>query len=147
MASESPTRMMSTPASSAMRAPGASYAVTITSGAEPDATFRARTAGAVRPIAFLLPSSARVAAGGGQPDRRSARHLPRRLLVLPRPHRPWHVEGTEPHQRRQSRGVLPTLEWPHAGRPEGTHRPRPAPVLGAHDSRPRRRGGAPRRRV
>src|SRR5437588_13009444 len=45
MARLSPTRMMSTPASSAMRAPGASYAVTITSGVP--LPLLARTAGAV----------------------------------------------------------------------------------------------------
>src|SRR5438270_13846210 len=45
MATLSPTRMMSTPASSAMRAPGASYAVTITSGVS--LPLLARTAGAV----------------------------------------------------------------------------------------------------
>src|SRR5205085_5486240 len=78
IASESPTRMMSTPASSTMLAPGASYAVIITSGsAEP---LRARTAGTVNgwerdapsvgaavPVAdmpCLLPSSAPSAAGG-----------------------------------------------------------------------------------
>src|SRR3954453_2619816 len=45
MATLSPTRMMSTPASSAIRAPGASYAVTITSGVP--LPLLARTAGAV----------------------------------------------------------------------------------------------------
>ena len=80
MATESPTRMMSTPASSAMRAPGASYAVTITSGGS--LPLRARTPGAVTGFADgwaglegwtclevttdLLPSSAWMAAGGEQ---------------------------------------------------------------------------------
>src|SRR2546423_9861086 len=45
MARPSPTRMMPTPASSAMRAPGASYAVTITSGVP--LPLLARTTGAV----------------------------------------------------------------------------------------------------
>ena len=47
MATESPTRIMSTPASSATRALGASYAVTITSGSAPLRTLRFRTAGTV----------------------------------------------------------------------------------------------------
>ena len=76
MATESPTRMMSTPAASAMRAPGASYAVTITSGGS--LPLRARTPGAVTGFAGLkggtclevtsdlLPSSAWMAAGGEQ---------------------------------------------------------------------------------
>src|SRR5690349_17224468 len=47
MARLSPTRIMSTPAASAMREPGASYAVTMTSGSAPSRTLRARTAGTV----------------------------------------------------------------------------------------------------
>src|SRR5438477_12065930 len=61
----SPTRMMSTPASSAMRAPGASYAVTITSGVP--LPLLARTTGAVIALVGMLPpspSSALLAAGG-----------------------------------------------------------------------------------
>src|SRR5680860_417144 len=45
MASESPTRIMSTPASSATRADGASYAVTMTRGGP--SPLRARTSGAL----------------------------------------------------------------------------------------------------
>src|SRR5687767_10438812 len=55
MASESPTRIMSTPASSAMRPPGASYAVTMTRGSAPFATLLARTAGAVTREPMGLP--------------------------------------------------------------------------------------------
>src|SRR5436305_745004 len=65
MATLSPTRMMSTPASSATRAPGASYAVTITSGVP--LPLLARTTGAVIALVGMLPpspSSALLAAGG-----------------------------------------------------------------------------------
>src|SRR5438445_13638526 len=67
IASESPTRIMSTPAASTVRADGASYAVTITSGGL--APLCARIAGAVvRAIEAAItappPSRARAAPGG-----------------------------------------------------------------------------------
>src|SRR5438874_2211036 len=60
MARESPTRIRSTPPRSAMRAVGASYAVTITSGGLPVARLRDRTAGTVPccPMSASFPSSA-----------------------------------------------------------------------------------------
>src|SRR5438874_10267419 len=60
MARESPTRIRSTPPRSAMRAVGASYAVTITSGVLPVARLRDRTAGTVPccPMSASFPSSA-----------------------------------------------------------------------------------------
>src|SRR5437588_10179562 len=81
IATESPTRIMSTPAASTARADGASYAVTITNGIpEP---LRATTSGApraraARPVSAIIcppPSRARTAPGGRW--RVAAEQLPR----------------------------------------------------------------------
>src|SRR5579885_3149192 len=71
MARESPTRIRSTPASSAMRAPGASYAVTMTSGSAPGVSLRARMLGAVIAAAMVLPLLSR-------PTPRGCRRCPTR---------------------------------------------------------------------
>src|SRR5918999_3213817 len=70
MATESPTRIMSTPASSATRAEGASYAVTITRGGP--SPLRARTSGAlIDPFGAAIsgpPPSGAPTAPGGSPQ-------------------------------------------------------------------------------
>src|SRR5665213_504276 len=65
---ESPTRIRSTPAAEAKRAPGSSYAVTITSGTAPFRRFRARIAGALR--LTRRPLDARPHSRGGPGERR-----------------------------------------------------------------------------
>src|ERR671918_2883634 len=71
MATESPTRIMSTPASSATRAEGASYAVTMTRGG-PSPPLRARTSGAlIEPFGAAIsgpPPSGAPTAPGGSPQ-------------------------------------------------------------------------------
>src|SRR4051812_6849534 len=121
MARESPTRSRSAPDSSTIRAPGASYAVTMTSGSDPDATLRDRMAGAVTRGAIegtsSTPSSAPMAASG----------FVKRTHYLPRD-----VSG-------DLRQLRPRRERPRAGPPRLRH----AGGVGHRGEG----GGAARRRV
>ena len=85
----------------------------------------------------LLGRDAAKARPGDDPDRRPARHLPRRADHRPRPARPPHHVGDHPRARRRRRHDLPDHAVPgggrRAGRPDRRSRPRQVVAEGTPD--------------